>query len=155
MPVAYHQGIYALTVRAIADAHKAAVTIALDVIAACWPRLSEEPVQRFRSCLSAPIFEAGPIGAPLPALGSIYAVEANPLTVNIDRVAVDDAGAPDDRFRRNCRSREEQRRNGDAEAHLDGFEGFEGSLSGHSAKITGGFEGFEGSRLGDLSSFCL
>jgi len=56
---------------------------------------------------SAAIFEASPICAPLPCLGSIYAVEANSLAVNIDRIPVDDAGAPDDRFRRNCRSREE------------------------------------------------
>jgi hypothetical protein len=71
------------------------VSVVIDNVAAERPRLSQEFVEGIRRYLAAPILGAGLVDAELRTLGSVYAEDADVLAVDLDRVAVDHAGAAD------------------------------------------------------------
>lgn len=72
------------------------ISIAIDFMAGCRPRGFEYVVEREGGCLAAAVLCAAGIEAELAALWRVNAVEADPLAVNFDCIAVDDRGDADD-----------------------------------------------------------
>jgi hypothetical protein len=97
MAVSCHPSGHALPICSEAVAYKTLISVAIYELATSGARGSQKQVKSLGGSFPTSVGSVGSVRTGLPALRSIYAIQANPFVLNVDSVAIDYGGSADRR----------------------------------------------------------